>query len=191
MLLPILHYNDPLLRKKGATIVAFDDELAKLAKDMIDTMHKAEGLGLAAQQVGRVLQLCVVDMLVSEADYDWKLDGAKLPLDLFMPLVLVNPRVTPLPGSRTTMQDEGCLSFPHIRGDVERPDVIEAVYQDLNGLSHTLLCTGLFSRCIQHEVDHLNGTFFIDRMEKKSRQKIEPDIRALARQTRAAAKVEA
>jgi peptide deformylase len=96
---------------------------------------------------------------------------------------LVNPVVTVLP-SEKTVYEEGCLSFPEIRGDVIRPDVIRVTFQDLQGTAHTLLCDGLFSRCIQHEVDHLNGTLFIDRMEKKVRAKLEKDIKQLGQKTR-------
>jgi peptide deformylase len=191
MPLPIVHYSNPILRKKGAKIAVFDAALARLAQEMIDTMHLAEGIGLAAQQVGRAIQLCVVDVRASDWDYAWELDGAKPPRDIFMPFAVVNPQITPLPGTRSVLFEEGCLSFPGIRGDVTRPDAITVVYQDLFGTPHTLRCTGMLSRCIQHEADHLNGTLFIDRMEKKSRQKVEPAVRALAKQTREEAAADA
>jgi len=94
MSLGIVHYNDPVLRKKGEKITAFDDALASLSGQMIETMHEARGIGLAAQQVGRALQLFVVDLRTVEVDFDWKLDGAKPPLELFMPMVVVNPKLT-------------------------------------------------------------------------------------------------
>jgi peptide deformylase len=191
MPLSIVHYSNPILRKKGAKIAVFDAALARFAQEMIATMHEAEGIGLAAQQVGRAIQLCVVDLRASDLDYTWELDGAKPPRDIFMPFAVVNPQITPLPGTRSVLFEEGCLSFPGIRGDVTRPDAIIAVYQDLFGTPHTLKCTGMLSRCIQHEADHLNGTLFIDRMEKKSRQQVEPAVRALAKQTREEAAADA
>ena len=97
---------------------------------------------------------------------------------------MANPRITPRPGTEETVYEEGCLSFPGIRGDVVRPDWIAVEFQDQFGVSHLLTCNGLLSRCIQHEVDHLNGTLFIDRMEKKVRAKIERAIRDLAKKTR-------
>ena len=103
-----------------------------------------------------------------------------------MPIVLVNPAIT-FPPSDEFVYEEGCLSFPDIRGDVTRPDVIRVTYQDLQGTPHALVCDDLLARCIQHEVDHLNGTLFIDRMEKKVRATIDPDIKALAKATRDAA----
>jgi peptide deformylase len=187
MLLRIVHFNDAVLRKKGARITSFDASLARLANDMVETMHEARGIGLAAQQVGQVLQLCVVDLREAEADYTWELNGAKPPKELIMPLVLVNPRVTAVP-EPTAVSEEGCLSFPDIRGDVERPDRITVTYQDPQGHAHTLVATGLLARCVQHEVDHVNGVLFIDRMDKATLARLEPALRALKKQTREAAR---
>jgi len=183
MALRIVHYNDPVLRKKGEPVKVFDAALALLSDQMLATMHTAAGIGLAAQQVGRALQFCVVDLRQTDRDFAWELDGANPPLELFMPLSLANPVVKVLP-SEKTVYEEGCLSFPHIRGDVIRPDAIEVTYQDIQGTAHTLRCDGLLARCIQHEVDHLNGTLFIDRMEKKVRGGIEKEIKELAKKTR-------
>ena len=187
MPLPIVRYNDPVLRKKGARVTAFDAALTALANDMVETMHTAEGIGLAAQQVGRALQLCVVDLGGVKKDFTWELDGKKTPLELLMPLALVNPAVTALP-SDELLYEEGCLSFPKIRGDVARPDEVRVTYQDLAGVPHTLVCDGLFARCVQHEVDHLNGVLFIDRMAKKVRATLDDQIKTLAKETRDAAK---
>jgi peptide deformylase len=183
--LPIVCYNDPVLRKKGARVAKFDAALVALADDMVATMHAAEGIGLAAQQVGRALQLCVMDLREAKRDFVWELDGAKPPLELFMPLALANPIVTALP-SDETLYEEGCLSFPGIRGDVARPDAVRVEFQDLQGVPHTLVCTGLLARCAQHEADHLNGVLFIDRMDKKTRAQLDADVKALAKETRAA-----
>ncbi len=183
MALRIVHYNDPVLRKKGDLVTVFDANLALLADQMVATMNTASGIGLAAQQIGRALQFCVVDLRPTDRDFSWELDGARPPLELFMPLALANPVVTLLP-SDETVYEEGCLSFPDIRGDVFRPDAIRVTYQDLQGTPHTLACDGLLARCIQHEVDHLNGTLFIDRMEKKVRIGIEKQIKELAKKTR-------
>jgi peptide deformylase len=188
MALRIVHYNNPVLRTKGEKVNAFDVALAQFASDMIDAMHEAGGIGLAAQQVGRPLQVCVVDLRESDAEFTWELDGAKPPMDLFMPLVLVNPKITIMSGTPETVYEEGCLSFPKIRGDITRPDAITTHFQDERGVPHVLKCDGLFSRCIQHEVDHLNGVLFIDRMEKKTRNAIDDAVKALAKETKAAAK---
>jgi peptide deformylase len=187
MSLRIVHYNDPVLRRKGEQVIAFDAALAALAADMVATMHRAEGIGLAAQQIGRALQLCVVDLRESDADFTWELDGRKPPLDLFMPLMLTNPQIAFVKGTKETVYEEGCLSFPEIRGDVVRPDAITVKFHDERGVPHTLVCDGLFSRCIQHEVDHLNGVLFIERMDKKVRAGLDEAVKALAKETKAAA----
>ena len=186
MSLEIVHYNDPVLRRKGEKITAFDAALASLAEQMIEAMHAAHGIGLAAQQVGRPLQLFVADLRSVEAEFDWKLDGAKPPLELIMPMVFVNPKPTVARNTPMVSAEEGCLSFPEIRGEVVRAAEVSAVFRDQHGLEHTLECTGLFARCILHEVDHLGGILFIDRMDKAARATVDEAVKALVRQTRAA-----
>lgn len=188
MSLQIVHYNEPVLRTKGEKVITFDAQTAKLADAMVETMHDAGGIGLAAQQIGRALQLAVVDLREADADFRWEIDGARPPLDLFMPLVLANPKITVVRGTPEVVSEEGCLSFPKIRGDVGRPDAIHVAFQDERGVPHQLACDGLFARCIQHEVDHLNGVLFIERMDKKIRAEIDDAVKALARETKAAAK---
>lgn len=188
MALPIVHYNDPILRQKGGNISTFDGALTALAAEMVETMHAAAGIGLAAQQIGQARQLCVVDIRTPDPDFTWELDGARPPLDLFMPMTIVNPKIAIVPDTDDYLAEEGCLSFPEIRGDVPRPDAIVVTYQDGHGVPHTLKCDGLLSRCIQHEADHLNGVLFIDRMPKKVRGKIDDAVKALAKRTRDAAK---
>ena len=136
--------------------------------------------------MGHALQLCVVDLRGADARFTWELDGAKPPLELIMPMTLANPVITPVPGTPETRYEEGCLSFPGIRGDVLRPDAIRVAFQDERGVSHQLACDGLFARCIQHEADHLNGVLFIERMEKKVRAGIDDAVKALAKETKAA-----
>lgn len=183
MPLKIVHFGNPILKKKGKPVLTFDEKLVALANEMLATMYEAEGIGLAAQQVGLDLQLCVVDLRETEADFSYEFDGASPPIELFMPLALANPEIEAIP-EPTTVYEEGCLSFPEIRGNVVRPDRIKARFQDLNGQSHELVCTGLLSRCVQHEVDHLNGVLFIERMEKETLTELETPLRALRKKTR-------
>src|SRR5580698_4530052 len=126
----IVRYNESVLRKKGEKIVVFDAALRDLTNEMIATMHEAGGIGLAAQQIGRALQLCVVDLRKTEDDFTWELDGAKPPRELFMPMVLANPVVKAAPDTDEAVSEEGCLSFPNIRGDVTRPAEITVRFQD-------------------------------------------------------------
>jgi peptide deformylase len=188
MSLPIVRYNDPILRKEGARVTTFDAALSELSRQMVATMHTAHGIGLAAQQIGQALQLCVVDLREVEATFTWKLDGARPPLELFMPLTLANPEISAARGIEQELYEEGCLSFPQIRGDVERPVAITVKFQDERGVPHELVCDGLLARCIQHEADHLNGVLFIDRMDKKVRSTLDEAIKTLAKATREAAK---
>ena len=183
MALTIVHYGDPILKKKGTPVTVFDKKLAKLADDMVETMHEAEGIGLAAQQVGLAIQLCVIDLRPTESDFSYKLDGSSPPLDLIMPMALVNPVVEAVPEA-TDKYEEGCLSFPDIRGDVIRPDTIRVRFQDLHGQKHEMVCDGLLSRCVQHEVDHLNGVLFIERMSKAVLAKLEPQLKELKKASR-------
>jgi peptide deformylase len=187
MSLAIVQYNNPILRKKGSRITVFDAELARFSRAMVAAMHEAEGIGLAAQQVGRAIQLCVVDLRESEAEFHWELDGGRPPRELFMPFVMANPDLTVASGTPEDVYEEGCLSFSQIRGEVKRPVALTARFQDEKGTPHLLTCDGLLARCILHEADHLNGILFIDRMEKKVRAGIDEALRALAKQTRAEA----
>ena len=186
MVLEIKNYGEPVLHKKGARVETFGEPLRQFADDMLETMEDANGIGLAAQQVGEVLQFCVVDVPRELEDEDGNkcfYDGKPTPQDLLMPMALANPVVTPVP-QPTGFREEGCLSFPEIRGDVERPYGISVEFQDIEGNPHTLECEGLLARCIQHEVDHLNGTLFIDRMKKRDLLNIQPEVRALKQFTK-------
>jgi peptide deformylase len=184
MPLPIVHYNDSILRKKGNKITEFDNALADFARQLVLTMHEAGGIGLASQQVGRAAQVCVVDLRESDAKYSWELDGGHPPPEIFMPLVIINPVVEFPPGAEKKVVEEGCLSFPEIRGDVERIERLTVRFQDERGIAHVLSCDGLLARCVLHEMDHLNGVLFIDRMDKKTRSGLDDAIRLLAKETR-------
>ncbi len=188
MSLPIVHYNNPILRKKGEPVTVFDAALRKFAAEMVETMHDAEGIGLAAQQVGAARQLCVVDLRESSEDFDWLLDGAHPPLSLFMPMIIANPVITIAKDTPAEIVEEGCLSFPEIRGDVKRPEEITVKFHDEHGVTHAMTCNGLLARCILHEADHLAGVLFIDHMTKKTYAKIDEAVAALALATKAAAK---
>jgi len=183
MSLKISYFGDPILRKKGSKVEDFDESLLKLSKEMLVLMHESEGIGLAAQQVGEAIQFCVVEV-PEHPDYPMTciFDGKALSPSLVMPMSLANPKVKVLP-SDEYYYEEGCLSFPGINADVARPERILVTYQDLDGVEHTLECDGLLARCIQHEVDHLNGVLFIDRMEKQTYAGIKKEVQQLKQQT--------
>lgn len=183
MILRITQYGEKILQTAGRTVVRFDKALTRLAEDMVETMHHAEGIGLAAQQVNSDLLIFVMDLGFMEQDeLSYELDGKVPPIDLIMPMVCVNPKVNLLP-SKNVLHEEGCLSFPGIRGDVERPDALEMTYQDLQGGVHLLRASGWFARVIQHEYDHLQGTLFIDRMTARSRKSTDTAVKRLKKAT--------
>lgn len=179
-MLRITHYGERVLTRKGAEITVFDDALADLADAMVETMYEADGIGLAAQQIDQAILLCVVDVAFegAEVDFHYELDGKSPPIDLIMPMALVNPRIQRVSEEKDVLE-EGCLSFPGIRGEVWRPTAIEVEYQDLDGEVHRLKCDGIFARCIQHEVDHLNGILFTERMDSKTRKALKAELKQL------------
>jgi len=186
MQLRVTQYGEPILREVGAPVTEFNAELAQLADDMVETMHTEEGIGLAAQQIGRALQLCIVDVRPpegGEVPFGYRYDGRQPPLDLFMPLVLCNPRAAII-DPREDVYEEGCLSFPGVNGKVNRPIGVRCTFQDVGGNPHTIEADGLLGRCILHEVDHLNGELFIDRMDKRDLKKNEAKIKKLKRESR-------
>ncbi|MAV38973.1 MAG: peptide deformylase [Puniceicoccaceae bacterium] len=177
------YYGDPILRLSGATVESFDLDLKKQVEEMFETMYAEEGIGLAAQQIGIAQQICVVDVRPpenSDLQFNYRYDDKVLPLDLFMPLALINPQVEVIDPRESTYQ-EGCLSFPGIQGHVVRPSGVRCHFQDCDGQSHCLEADGLLARCILHEIDHLNGILFIDKMERRDLQKNNTRIKQLKR----------
>ena len=150
-------FPDPVLRKKTAAVGAIDDDLCRLIDDMVETMHAAPGVGLAANQVGVPLQVAVIDI------GDHEEEGKKHPL-----VVLINPEVLSLEG--TVVAEEGCLSVPDFTEKVKRAARIKVRAKDRAGKTFELEADGLMAKALQHEIDHLNGILFIDRLSpiKKS-----------------------
>lgn len=179
MVLPIVEYGHPALRSKGRSIAQIDGRILKLAEDMIDTMNDANGVGLAAQQVGLPLQLCVVDVLDADEPGQLLIDGEAVPLEDYMPLVLVNPEIEPF--GATESVKEGCLSFPGMQGAIPRPIEVRVKATTLENERLEFTATGLLARAVQHEYDHLQGILFIDRMEPADREATAPVVERLLR----------
>jgi peptide deformylase len=187
MILSILQYGDPVLRAKGKRIDKIDQRIRELAQSMIDTMHAANGVGLAAQQIGEPLQLAVLDVSqVEDRPTTMKLNGKDLDPQSAMPLVLVNPQIDL--GGETETGTEGCLSFPEITGEIERAKSITVRGQNLEGEPIELETTGFLARAIQHEVDHLNGILFIDRMSTAGKASLSSKLKRLQKETQRGAK---
>ena len=163
MVRTITIYGDPVLRQKCERIGSVTDEIRQLATDMIETMHDAEGVGLAAPQVDVSLQIAVVDVGLDDESVSLiELDGKPVGPDAVSPLVFLNPELT-LDGQQELVV-EGCLSIPDVRAPVRRPAIVHLKYTGLDEKPHTLTADGLLARAIQHEIDHLNGVLFLDRL---------------------------
>lgn len=175
MILEIVQYGHPALRAKGRKIQKLDDDTFELIENMIDTMYEADGVGLAAQQVGMPLQLCVIDVEgASERPSQMWVDGQTVDPVEYMPMVLINPEVT-LSGEPET-GTEGCLSFPGISADITRPERVRVKAQTPEGEELIFEAEGLLARAVQHENDHLQGVLFIDRMEPEDLKTLTPKI---------------
>src|SRR5437773_3499525 len=183
MILPILEYGAPILRAKGTPIDNIDDRVRELAANMIETMHAANGVGLAAQQVGEALQLTVLDVsLVEDRPSTLKVDGKEVDPKAAMPLVLINPEIEVRDATETGV--EGCLSFPEITGNIEREKSAIVRAQTLEGGTIEIEATGFLARAIQHEGDHLNGILFIDRMNSAAKAALSSRLKRLQKETK-------
>ena len=163
--LPIYTYGFDVLRKKTKRLTKIDDKIIELAGNMFYTMHKANGVGLAAPQVGIDLAMTVIDVSHLEGEEDTK------------PLTLINPKI--LDSHDSIIFEEGCLSIPHIRAEVERPETIFVEYQDLDLNPQTVELEGYVARVAQHEIDHLNGVLFIDHLSKEVRDDFREQLRLI------------
>ena len=153
--LPIIILPDPILRQPSARIERVDDELNRLVDDMLETMYAAPGVGLAAVQVGVPRRLLVLD--VSDKEEDEK-----------QPIAMINPEILSL-GGEMRVHEEGCLSIPDVRIEIERPSSLTVRYTDRTGTRQELTADGLLATAIQHEMDHLDGKLIIDFLTRLKR----------------------
>jgi peptide deformylase len=164
-LLPILSFPDPRLRTKAKPVEQVNDEIRQLVNDMLETMYAAPGIGLAASQVDRHIQLIVMDLSEEKNE----------------PRVFINPSVTPLT-EELQPYEEGCLSVPQVFDKVERPARVRIEFLDLEGRQQSVDADGLLAVCIQHEMDHLDGKLFVDYLSPLKRQRIREKISKSERQ---------
>ena len=151
---PILIAPDPRLKAVSTPVEKVDAEIRKLAEDMADSMYAAEGIGLAAVQIGVAKRVIVMDLDQKDGKKDWR--------------VFINPKITWASEEMATFE-EGCLSVPEIWDDVERPARIKAEYLDLDGKKVEIEADGMLATCLQHEMDHLEGVLFIDHFSRLKR----------------------
>ncbi len=184
MILDIIKYGHPVLRQKGARIESITPEIKKLIAEMLATMHASKGVGLAAQQIGRALQLTVIDVREAKDRPSWlELKGKPADVNDFMPLVLINPEIKPF--GDAIAGGEGCLSFPEIFAEITRPGSVNVTALNEKGKPVEFRCGGLLARVVQHEVDHLNGILFIDRMTAATKRELKPELEDLQAATKA------
>ena len=182
MVLEIVKYGDPVLRAKGRRIETVDESIQQLATDMIETMYHAHGLGLAAQQIGLPWQMTVVDVSPVQQDRPstMTVDGQPADLADWMPLVLLNPRLEL--GAERNIASEGCLSFPDIHGEVPRANTITVHATLLDGRELVFEAGGMLARALQHEVDHLQGVLYIDRMNSAAKASLSGRLKRLQKE---------
>jgi len=171
-------YGDSVLRAKAEPIEQVTEEIRRLVADMAETMYAAGGIGLAANQVGVPQRLVIIDVNQVESESERpqgrrKVNPAKRQL-----LPFLNPEVIGN-GAEDRSLKEGCLSIPGLEGEVYRPLRVKVRYQDLEGATHELEAEGLLARVVQHEIDHLNGVLFIDRMAQENRRTLAGELSKL------------
>jgi peptide deformylase len=162
-IVPINVFGDSILRKKARKLTDIDAETVRLIKNMFDSMHNASGIGLAANQVGSDKSLFVVDLSTVE-NYEKQ-----------KPIVMINPELK-LTSEEKIVMEEGCLSIPYLRSEIERPKMIEIAYYDTDFKEHKIEADELFARVILHEYDHLKGVMFVDRISDEERKALKKEL---------------
>jgi len=176
MILPIVLLGDPVLRVKCKPVLEVTDEIRTLVQDMLETMRDAHGVGLAAPQIGRDIQLAVIDVSHDPECVSYvKLNEQDVTLADVMPLVILNPKMEL--HKDKVYGEEGCLSIPYIRNEVRRAAGVKVSYTTLEGQTCTIESDGLLSRALQHEIDHLNGILFIDRISAAAKISMKRKLR--------------
>ena len=175
MKLRVYKYGESVLREKAMPVVVVDDKLRKLEEDMLETMHDAKGVGLAAEQVGRLERMCVIDIPEGCEEAEDELFNAPIA----MPLVLFNPEIVAQEGSQR--DKEGCLSFPNVGGTLTRAAQVTCQYLDAGNRPQMITARGFLARALQHEIDHLNGVLYIDHMSAVERLAHSAKLKKLAR----------
>ncbi|PAW78404.1 MAG: peptide deformylase [Verrucomicrobia bacterium Tous-C9LFEB] len=169
MILEVVMYDHPVLRQKGTKIREITKEIRKLAADMLETMRAHNGVGLAAQQIGQVLQFAVIDVTgIKERESRMWVDGKSVNPEDYMPVLLINPVIS---GTKSKVTEgEGCLSFPGVYAEIPRSQRVKVSTQTLDGKTFEFEAGGLLGRAVQHEYDHLQGKLFIDLMNSEARK---------------------
>ena len=178
-MLEITKLGHPVLRAKAEPVAEIDEPLRRLAGDMLEAMYAHEGCGLAGNQVGVARRIIVIDTREAKKRPSvLRIGGKSRPVHKHMPMVLINPELEFGPGKETG--SEACLSIPGVAGDVDRAPMVRLCALDLDGRKVEFEAEGLLSRALQHEVDHLDGILFIDRLDAEQRQRVAEELQAAA-----------
>ncbi len=171
--LKIFTIGHKVLRNKTKAITVFDDALQDFVNQMLECMYNNNGIGLAAPQIGESKKICVIDVTPCLSDNDTCLFNGKLISDIktIMPIFLINPVVIEK-SSETTTELEGCLSIPKFSANVRRAKKITVQFLDIKGNEHRITTDGIFARCLQHEIDHLNGILYTDLISQSDKTKL-------------------
>ncbi len=164
---PLVVLPDPILRETSKPLERVDDDVRALARDMLETMYDAPGIGLAAIQVAEPLRMLTIDLSKEDEGRD--------------PHVFINPEIVAR-GDGVSVYEEGCLSIPDYYAEVERPAMVTVDYIDLDGKKQTMEADGLMATCLQHEIDHLNGVLFIDHISRLKREMVVKKFKKLAKE---------
>lgn len=179
MIREIVQYGAPVLREECREVEVVDEEIHELVADMLETMKSAKGVGLAAPQVGVDLRLAVIDVSHDPECISYlEVNGEPAELDSIMPLVFINPSLEFGPDKEFGV--EGCLSILGLRAEVKRPAEVRATLPQLDGSVLTIETDGLLARALQHEIDHLDGVLFIDRLPASSKVRVKARLKQLA-----------
>ena len=183
MILEIVQYGNPVLREKGREVKEVDEKVKKLAADMLDTMRSANGVGLAAQQVGVPVQMTVIDVAdIEDRPSAMFIGDDEVKIEDYMPLVLLNPQLKL--SKDKEVGSEGCLSFPEMSADITRASGVRCKAKLLDGKEIEFDASGLLARALQHEVDHLHGILFIDRMNAAAKASLAGKLKRLQKEVR-------
>ncbi len=177
MIYTITTYGNEILRAKATPIIDISDDIKKLAADMLETMYYYNGVGLAAEQVGRTESICVIDIPTDAEKEEYRDKNA-----VEMPLILINPQIITAEGEQR--DEEGCLSFPHIGVQVTRANQVTVSFTTLENDRKTITAYGLLARAIQHETDHLKGVLLVDQMNAVQKLSVSGKLKRLQKENK-------
>jgi len=176
LIYPITTYGNEVLRTKATPVIDINGEIKQLAEDMLETMYASNGVGLAAEQVGRTESICVIDIPPDAEKAEYK----DRTTSIEMPLVLINPQIIASEGEQR--DEEGCLSFPQIGVQVTRANQVTVSFTTLDGVRKTITAFGLLARAVQHELDHLNGVLLVDKMNSVQKLSVSGKLKRLQKE---------